>query len=110
MQPAHAVNLESLDPAVKLGTVSFIPKDELNRLPELVAETFQGLEEGKNHWARLFEQLGPCFKEKVGLLWEDIENPPYPQSFYCCTVTEDAPVGAAHGSLTDRPGRSPVPH
>jgi len=82
MQPAHAVNLESLDPAVKLGTVSFIPKDEPNRLPELVAETFQGLEEGKNHWARLFEPLGPCFKEKVGLLWEDIENPPYPQSFY----------------------------
>lgn len=82
MLTAHAVNIESLNLAVKLGAVSFIPKEELHRLSELVAEILQGLEEGKSHWARLFQRLGPFFKEKLGVVWEDFEKPPYPPYYY----------------------------
>lgn len=82
MLTAHAVNVESLNLAVKLGAVSFLPKEELYRLPELVAEILEGLAEGRSHWGKLFERLGPFFKEKIGVVWEDIEKPPYPPTFY----------------------------
>lgn len=79
---AHAINVESLNLALKLGAVSFVPKDELEKLPEIVAEILEGLQAGKSHWKRLFERLGPFFKEKLGVAWEDLEKPPYPPYYY----------------------------
>ena len=81
MLTAHAINVESLNLAVKLGAVSFLPKDALSRLPELVAEILEGLEQGQTHWAKLFKRLGPFFKEKLGILWED-EKSKFPKNYY----------------------------
>lgn len=81
MLTAHAVNVESLNLAVKLGAVSFLPKEELQRLPELIAEILEGLEQGQTHWAKLFKRLGPFFKEKLGILWED-EKSKFPKTYY----------------------------
>ncbi|MFH0821336.1 MAG: response regulator [Pseudomonadota bacterium] len=84
MLTAHAINLESLNVAVRLGAVSFLPKEELERLPELVAEILEDLAKGQTHWARLFKRLGPFFKEKLGVLWDDDddENNKFPKTFY----------------------------
>ena len=82
MLTAHAVNIESINLAMKLGAVSFLPKEELARLPELVAEILADLQEGRTHWDSLFKRLGPYFKEKLGVVWDDMEQPPYPTHFY----------------------------
>jgi DNA-binding NtrC family response regulator len=83
MLTAHAINVESLNVAVRLGAVSFLPKEELKRLPELVAEILEDLAKGQTHWARLFKRFGPFFKERLGVLWEDEEEKKkYPRSFY----------------------------
>ncbi|MBI5252327.1 MAG: response regulator [Desulfomonile tiedjei] len=83
MLTAHAINVESLNVAVKLGAVSFLPKEELDRLPELVAEILEDLAKGETHWARLFKRLGPFFKERLGVLWEDEdEKKKFPRTFY----------------------------
>ncbi len=82
MLTAHAVDVESLNKSLRLGAVSFIPKDELVRLPELVAEILEALAEGRSHWPRLFQRLGPFFKEKLGVVWDDLEKPPYPPYYY----------------------------
>ena len=83
MLTAKAINVESLDQSVKLGAVSFIPKEEIQRLPEIVAEILDGLAQGQTHWARLFQRLGTFFKEKLGVLWEDDEeNPKFPRVYY----------------------------
>jgi DNA-binding response OmpR family regulator len=77
---AHAISVESINKASRLGAVTFLPKDELANLPELVAEVLTLIREGKSHWRRLFQRLGPFFKEQLGLSWEDLEkprNPPY---------------------------------
>jgi DNA-binding NtrC family response regulator len=77
---AHAITVDSINQSIKLGAVSFLPKEELERLPELIAEILAYLAEGKTHWQRLFERLGPFFKERLGLTWEDLERrslPPY---------------------------------
>jgi CheY-like chemotaxis protein len=81
MLSAHAVNLHSLNVAVKLGAVSFLPKEEIHRLPELIAEILQDLEQGQTHWAKLFKRLGPYFKDKLGVLWED-ESSKFPKIYY----------------------------
>ena len=36
-----------------------------------MAEILEDLEQGQTHWAKLFKRLGPFFKEKLGVLWED---------------------------------------
>lgn len=82
MLTAHAVNVESLNRSIQLGAVSFIPKDELIRLPEYIAEILQGLEQGHTHWRRLFERLDGYFKDRLGIVWEDLERPPNPPYVY----------------------------
>ena len=78
MLTARAINVESINTAIREGAVSFLPKEELTRLPELVAEILSELEQGRTHWAKLFHRLGSYFKQKLGVSWEDIEKPQYP--------------------------------
>ncbi len=82
MLTAHAITTESINKSLKLGAVSFLPKEELARLPELVAEILSELAEGKAHWKKLFVRLGPFFKERLGLTWDDLEKPPSPPYSY----------------------------
>jgi DNA-binding NtrC family response regulator len=82
MLTAHAVDVESINRSLRLGAVSFLPKEELARLPELVAEILEDLGKGQTHWPRLFERLGPFFKERLGITWEDLEKPPNPPYSY----------------------------
>jgi hypothetical protein len=30
---------------------------------------------GKSHWKKLFLRLGPLFKKKFGIVWEQLEKP-----------------------------------
>jgi DNA-binding NtrC family response regulator len=78
MLTARAINVESINTAIREGAVSFLPKEELNRLPELVAEILSELEQGRSHWDKLFQRFGSYFKEKLGVSWEDLEKPQYP--------------------------------
>jgi DNA-binding NtrC family response regulator len=82
MLTAHAINVESLNLAIKLGAVSFLPKEELGQLPELIAEILGGVEQGRTHWARLFQRLGPFFKKKLGPLWEELDKTKFPRTYY----------------------------
>ncbi|MCA1959870.1 MAG: response regulator [Desulfomonile sp.] len=75
MLTARATNVRSLNQSLRLGAVSFLPKEELASLRELVVEILEELEQGKSHWLRLFKRLGPLFKEKFGIVWQDLEKP-----------------------------------
>jgi DNA-binding NtrC family response regulator len=81
MLTSKAIDVESLNQAMREGAVSFLPKEELNRLPEVVAEILGELEEGRTHWSKLFERLGSFFEKKLGTSWNDLETPPYPGSY-----------------------------
>jgi DNA-binding response OmpR family regulator len=84
MLTARAITVDSVNLSLKLGAVSFLPKEELENIRELVAEIMEELERGKSHWKKLFERLGPLFKEKFGIFWERLENPnpPNPPIWY----------------------------
>lgn len=72
---AHAMTPESLQKAIDKGAVSFLPKDELARLSELVAEILGEVKQGRTHWAKLKSSLGHRFKEMWGEMWEEIKFP-----------------------------------
>lgn len=76
MLTAHAMNPDSFQNAIDKGAVSFLPKEELSRLEELIIEILEDLSKGKTHWYRLKETLGPRFQEIWGQLWEEIRFPP----------------------------------
>ncbi len=79
MLTARATDIRSINRSLKLGAVSFLPKEEMGSLRELTAEILQELEQGRSHWQKLFHRLGPLFKEKFGIVWEDLEKPPRPR-------------------------------
>ena len=81
MFTAHSLDIESLNSAFRLGAVSFLPKEELHRLPELVAEILDEMEQGRTHWEKLFQRLGLFFKEKLGISWED-DHSKFPPNYY----------------------------
>jgi len=76
MLTAHALTPESFQKSIDKGAVSFLPKDELARLNELVAEILEEVQEQRTHWPKLQERLGPKFKELWGELWHEIKFPP----------------------------------
>ena len=82
MLTARATTLDNVNLSLRLGAVSFLPKEELANLRELVAEILEGLEQGKSHWKKLFERLGPLFKDTFGIMWEDLDKPPQPPIYY----------------------------
>jgi DNA-binding NtrC family response regulator len=78
MLTAHSLDIESINKAVRLGAVSFLPKEELANLEEHLAEIFEGLAEGRSDWRRLFDRLGSFFEERLGITWEQLQKPPNP--------------------------------
>jgi len=82
MLTAHSLDIESINKAVRLGAVSFLPKEELANLEMHVAEIFEGLAEGRSHWRRLFDRLGSFFEERLGITWEQLQKPPNPPWMY----------------------------
>lgn len=81
MLTAHALNIASINLAMKLGAVSFLPKDELVSINQYVAEIFECLAKGKTHWAKLFQKLEPVFRERLGVEWKHLEKQSYPLTF-----------------------------
>ncbi len=80
MLTAHSIDVESVNKALELGAISFLPKEELVNIEEHVNEILDGLSKGRSHWKKLFDRLGPFFKDRLGLTWENIgkpRNPPY---------------------------------
>ncbi len=80
MLTAHSIDVESVNRALELGAVSFLPKGELVNIEEHVADILEGLNQGRSHWRRLFDRLGPFFRDQLGLTWDNIgkpRNPPY---------------------------------
>ncbi len=78
MLTARAIDVESINRAIREGAVSFLPKEEMGRLPELVEEILSELEQGRPHWQKLFDRLGSYFRKKLGVTWKDLEKTDYP--------------------------------
>ncbi len=69
MLTAHALSPESLKKSIKLGAVSFLPKEKIPELREFLEDVVLG--EGRPVWKKLFDKLGGYFNKRFGPDWRE---------------------------------------
>jgi CheY-like chemotaxis protein len=67
MLTAHALSPESLKKSIKLGAVSFLPKEKVYMINSFLEDVVLG--KGKSAWMKLFEKLGDYFNKRFGPDW-----------------------------------------
>ena len=68
MLTAYALTPEALETSIKLGAVSFLPKEKMGDLETFLGDVVQ--REGKPVWEKLFERLGAFFGKRFGPDWK----------------------------------------
>jgi len=68
MLTAYALTPEALEKSIKLGAVSFLPKDKMSDLPDFLEDVV--LKGGQPVWEKLFEKLGGFFNKRFGPDWK----------------------------------------
>ena len=69
MLTAHALSPESLKKSIKLGAVSFLPKEKISELRSFLEDVVLG--EGRPVWQKLFDKLGDYFTQRFGPDWKE---------------------------------------
>ena len=69
MLTAHAVTPDALKKSIKLGAVSFLPKEKISELGEFLEDVV--LDGGKSIWLKLFDRLGNYFNKRFGPDWKE---------------------------------------
>jgi len=69
MLTAHAVTPEALKKSIKLGALSFLPKERMSELREFIEDVVMG--GGKSVWLKLFEKLDDYFNKRFGPGWKE---------------------------------------
>lgn len=74
MLTAHAIDPDTLLACVRKGAISYLPKETLPELDELLTALFKAHEQGEPPWKLLFDKLGDFFDERFGAGWKDKEK------------------------------------
>jgi CheY-like chemotaxis protein len=69
MLTAHALSPEALKKAIKLGAVSFLPKEAIPNLRSHLEDVVLGA--GKPVWRKLFSRVGGVFDQRFGPDWKE---------------------------------------
>lgn len=69
MFTAHALTPEALKKSIKLGAVTFLPKEKMPELQGFLEDVVLGA--GKPVWKKLFDQLGSFFNKRFGPDWKE---------------------------------------
>jgi CheY-like chemotaxis protein len=69
MLTAHALSPESLKKSIKLGAVSFLPKEKMADLKSYLEDVVLG--GGKPVWRKLFDRLGNYYNKRFGPDWRE---------------------------------------
>lgn len=69
MLTAYAVTPEALKKSMKLGAVSFLPKEKMSELKSFLEEVILG--RGKSVWKKLFDMFGDYFDKRFGPDWRE---------------------------------------
>jgi CheY-like chemotaxis protein len=71
MLTAHAVNPETLMTSIQKGAISYLPKEKLAELDDLLEKLIGAFERGDPPWKLLFEMLGDYFNDRFGPEWKE---------------------------------------
>ena len=76
MLTAHALSKENLKRSFKDGASYYVPKDEIGKVDEYLADMIDALEKKKNVWARWYDKLSGFCDTRFGENWRD-EDPQF---------------------------------
>ncbi len=68
MLTAYALTPEALEKSIKLGAVSFLPKEKMSELDDFIVDVV--LKGGQPVWEKLFDKLGGFFNKHFGPDWK----------------------------------------
>ncbi len=71
MLTAHAVNPDTLMESIRKGAISYLPKETLSELDELLEDLLGAHQKGRPAWKVLFEKLGEYFDDRFGPDWKE---------------------------------------
>lgn len=71
MLTAHAINPDTLMESIRKGAISYLPKEALTDLDDLLEQLLSAHERGDPPWKLLFEKLGDYFNERFGPDWRE---------------------------------------
>ena len=69
MLTAHALTQDALKKSIKLGALSFLPKEKMNNLTELIEDVVLGT--GKPLWIKFFDKLDTYLNKRFGPDWKE---------------------------------------
>ena len=69
MLTAHAFSPEAFKKAIRLGAISFLPKEKIPELTGFIEDVVFG--GGKPVWEKLFGKLGGFFQKRFGPDWKE---------------------------------------
>ena len=69
MLTAYALTPEALEKSIRLGAVSFLPKEKMGELDEFLADVVLG--GNRPVWDKLFVKLGRLFSSRFGPDWKE---------------------------------------
>lgn len=71
MLTAHAFNPPNLVKSIKDGAASYIPKEEIARMPEFLSDVLEAGAKGMSPWGPWSEKLpSSYFEKRFGALWK----------------------------------------
>ncbi|MEW6669691.1 MAG: response regulator [Thermodesulfobacteriota bacterium] len=70
MLTAHALSPQDTVRSFKGGAASFVPKDEMGRLPVFLMDIMEAKEKGKSLWQRWMDRMGEYYDKKFGRDWK----------------------------------------
>lgn len=71
MLTAHAISAETLMKSIQKGAISYLPKETLADLDDLLNDILGAVQSGEPPWKLLFEKLGDFFDTRFGSEWKD---------------------------------------
>ncbi len=71
MLTAHAISPETLMESIQKGAISYLPKESLADLDDLLNALLEAFHRGEPPWKLLFEKLGDFFNDRFGSDWKE---------------------------------------
>ena len=71
MLTAHAINPDTLMESIRKGAISYLPKETLADLDDMLEALLGAHERGEPPWKMLFDRLGDYFDERFGPGWKE---------------------------------------
>ena len=71
MLTAHAISPDTLMESIQKGAISYLPKESLADLDDLLNDLLAAFHHGEPPWKLLFDKLGDFFDERFGSDWKE---------------------------------------